>query len=157
MSADQHAPRLVPLMRLQVEVGEVLTLGPVPQGERRCVAITGGRFEADDGWHGEVLPGGTDWQLLRGDGVLEVDARYVLQDTQGARVQVVSQGLRHGPPEVIEALARGEAVQASRYYFRTAMRFEAAASHLAHLNRLLAVGFGVREARCVRLDVQRVL
>jgi hypothetical protein len=158
MSDARPAPRLVPLMRLEVELGEVLTLGPVPLGERRCVAITGGRFEADDGWRGEVLPGGADWQLLRADGVLEVDARYLLQDTQGARVQVASQGLRHGPPEVIEALARGEAVEASRYYFRTLMRFEApGAPHLAHFNRLLAVGFGVREARRVRLDVQRVL
>lgn len=157
MSAAEPAPRLAPLMRLEVEVGEVLTLGSVPQGERRCVAITGGRFEADDGWRGQVRPGGADWQLLRGDGVLEVDARYVLRDAQGALVQVVSQGLRHGPPEVIEALARGETVDPARYYFRTVMRFEAAAPHLAHLNRLLAVGFGVREARRVKLDVQRVV
>ena len=158
MGSTDTPPRLAPLMRLEVELGELLTLGAVPLGERRCVAITGGRFEADDGWRGEVLPGGADWQLLRSDRVLEVDARYVLQDTQGARVQVTSQGLRHGPLEVIEALARGEAVDASRYYFRTLMRFEAAASpHLAHFNRLVAVGFGVREARRVRLDVQRVV
>ncbi len=155
--ADAAAPRLAPLMRLVVEVGEVQTLGPAPQGERRVVAITGGRFEAGDGWRGEVLPGGADWQLLRADGVLEVDARYVLQDAQGARVQVVSQGLRHGPPEVIAALARGEAVDAAAYYFRTLMRFETGTPQLAHLNRLLAVGFGVRESRCVKLDVQRVL
>lgn len=155
-SADTTA-RLAPLMRLVVEVGQVQSLGPVPQGERRVVAITGGRFEADDGWRGEVLPGGADWQLLRTDGVLEVDARYMLQDGDGARVQVISQGLRHGPPEVIAALARGEVVDPALYYFRTQMRFEAAAPHLAHLNRLLALGFGVREARCVRLDVLRVL
>jgi hypothetical protein len=157
MHAEDAPLRLAPLMRLAVEVGELLWVGRTPTGERRMVPITGGRFEADDGWHGEVLPGGADWQLLRSDGVLELDARYVLRDAKGAQVQVVSQGLRHGPPKVIEALARGDVVDPSRYYFRTLMRFEAAAKHLAHLNRLLAVGFGVREARRVRLDVQRVL
>ena len=146
-------PLFEPLMRLAVEVGEIVSLGHAPTGERRVVALTGGSFESDDGWRGVVLPGGADWQLLRSDRVLEVDARYVLQDSRGQRVQVVSQGLRHGPPDVIAALARGEAVDASQYYFRTAMRFETAAAELAHLNHVVAIGVGAREARLVRLDV----
>ncbi len=145
--------RFEPLMRLAVEVGDITSLGAVPTGERRVVAITGGSFDSDEGWRGQVLPGGADWQLLRNDGVLEVDARYVLQDDRGARVQVVSQGLRHGPPEVIAALARGETVDASLYYFRTLMRFETAADTLVHLNHVVAVGIGAREARLVRLHV----
>lgn len=144
---------LEPLLTLAVEVGEITSLGATPTGERRVVAITGGTFHSSEGWRGQVLPGGADWQLLRGDGVLEVDARYVLQDSNGARVQVVSQGLRHGPPDVIAALARGEAVDPSQYYFRTAMRFETAAAALVHLNHVIAVGIGAREARLVRLHV----
>jgi hypothetical protein len=144
-------PHFEPLMRLAVEVGGIVSIGAMPTGERRVVAITGGSFESDDGWHGEVLPGGADWQLLRSDGVLEVDARYVLQDSDGQRV--VSQGLRHDPSDVIAALARGEAVDASQYYFRTAMRFETAAAALQHLNFVVAVGIGAREAKCVRLGV----
>lgn len=151
--STQTPPRFEPLMRLAVEVGEIVSLGDGPSGERRVVAISGGSFDSDDGWRGQVLPGGADWQLLRSDGVLEVDARYVLQDSEGQRVQVVSQGLRHGPPEVIAALARGDTVDASRYYFRTAMRFETAAAGLVHLNHVVAVGIGAREARRVRLQV----
>jgi hypothetical protein len=146
-------PALQPLMRLAVEVGAIESLGAVPLGERRVVPIVGGSFEADDGWHGRVLPGGADWQLLRADGVLEVDARYVLEDGSGARVQVVSQGLRHGPPEVIAALASGQPVDPALYYFRTAMRFETAAPALQRLNRLIAFGLGARDARLVRLSV----
>jgi hypothetical protein len=144
------------LMHLAVEVGELTPIGHGPVGERRVVAITGGRFEGEGGWRGRVLAGGADWQLLRADGVLEVDARYVLEDEQGARVQVVSQGLRHGPPEVIAALARGETVDPARYYFRTALRFDAAAAALQHLNRVVAVGLGARDARLVRLTVYAV-
>jgi hypothetical protein len=149
--------RLQPLMRLVVDVGEVVSLGHGVLGERRVVAITGGRFEADDGWQGTVMPGGADWQLLRADGVLEVDARYALRDSEGGLVKVLSQGLRHGPTEVIAALARGAAVDPAHYYFRTLMRFETAAAPLLHLNRIVAVGYGQREAACVRLDVQQVL
>lgn len=153
------APRLEPLLQLSVEVGELITLGDLPIGQRRMVPIVGGRFEglqSLQGWQGAVLPGGADWQLLRGDGVLEVDARYVLEDAQGARVQVISQGLRHGPAEVIAALGRGEAVDPAAYYFRTAMRFEAAAPALQPLNRVMAVALGAREARLVRLSVHAV-
>jgi Protein of unknown function (DUF3237) len=147
------------LMRLAVEVGEVVGLGAMPHGERRVVAIAGGSFEGEGelaGWRGRVLAGGGDWQLLRSDAVLEVDARYVLEDEAGARVQVVSQGLRHGPPEAIAALARGESVDPALYYFRTALRFEASVARLAVLNRVIAVGIGAREARCVRLAVHAV-
>ena len=151
----QPPPSMQPLMQLSVELAELLTLGAMAHGERRVVPISGGAFEGADGsWRGRVLPGGADWQLLRSDGVLEVDARYVLEDEAGQRVQVTSQGLRHGPPDVIAALTRGEAVDPAAYYFRTLMRFEAAAAGpLSHLNRLVAVGVGAREARRVRLEV----
>ena len=144
-------------MRLAVEVGAITSLGATAVGERRLVPITGGRFEGADAegqhWRGVVLPGGADWQLLRADGVLELDARYVLQDTRGSRVQVLSQGLRHGPPEVIAALGRGEAIDPALYYFRTALRFETGAPHLQHLNRLIAFAVGAREPRRVLLSV----
>jgi hypothetical protein len=154
-----RAPRLEPLLQLSVEVGELVTLGDLAIGQRRMVSIVGGRFEGQSSlqaWRGVVLPGGADWQLLRGDGVLEVDARYLLEDAQGARVQVVSQGLRHGPADVIAALSRGDDVDPAAYYFRTAMRFEAAAPALQPLNRMVAVAHGAREARLVRLSVYAV-
>src|SRR5260370_699093 len=64
---------------------------------------------------------------------------------------------RSGPHEVIAALARGEAVDPSRYYFRTVMRFETADPALAWLNRILALGTGAREKLAVRLDVYEVV
>ena len=60
-------------------------------------------------------------------------------------------------PRCSRALARGEAVDPSRYYFRTLMRFETADPTLAWLNRILALGTGAREARAVRLDVHEVV
>jgi hypothetical protein len=71
-------------------------------------------------------------------------------------VLVNSEGLRHGPPDVIAQVGRGEAVDPSLYYFRTALRFETAAPALAWMNKILAIGRGERLAREVKLDVFEV-
>jgi hypothetical protein len=44
----------------------------------------------------------------------------------------------------LAALARGESVDPSKYYFRTAPRFETSAPQYAFLNRLIAVASGDR-------------
>ena len=65
--------------------------------------------------------------------------------------------MRHGPPDVLAALARGEPVDPSRYYFRTVLRFEAADPSVDWLNRIIAIARGVRDRNAVRLDVFEVL
>jgi hypothetical protein len=82
--------------------------------------------------------------LLRSDGVLELDLRCTMQTDDGALVSLHSFGLRHGPPDVIAAIGRGEIVDPSTYYFRTTPRFETAHPSYAFLNRLIAVGTGDR-------------
>jgi hypothetical protein len=64
--------------------------------------------------------------------------------------------LRHGPPEVLTRLARGEDVDAGEYFFRTLMRFTTGHASHAHLNRVMALARGRREARRVVLDVWEV-
>jgi len=145
-----------PLMKIAADVGELRTLGGGPLGERRVVAITGGTFEGAQ-LRGRIEPGGADWQIVRADGVLDIDARYVMRTEQGALIQVVSQGYRHGPPEVLAALGRGEAVPPEKYFFRTVMRFETGAPELLWLNRTLAVPSAQRRARQVLLEAWRLL
>ncbi len=150
------APQFEFLMRIAADVGEIQTMGGGPLGERRVVAITGGTFEGPL-LQGEIVPGGADWQIARADGVLDIDARYVLRTGAGALIRVVSQGYRHGPPEVLAALGRGEEVPADRYFFRTVMRFETGAAGLLWLNRTIAVATAQRRARQVLLEAWRLL
>ena len=133
------------LMTLQVAVGAPQRLGLVPHGTRVTVPIVGGNFEGPR-LRGKVLPGGGDWTLLRGDGVLELDLRATLETDDGALIHMASFGLRHGPPEVIAALGRGERVNPASYYFRTTLRFETGHPQYTFLNRLLAVSSGDRRA-----------
>lgn len=134
-----------PLMTLQVVVAPPQKLGGVPHGTRVIAPITGGNFEGPR-LRGTVLPGGGDWTVLRSDGVLELDLRITLETDDGALIYLTSFGLRHGPPEALAALARGEPVDPSRYYFRTAPRFETSAPRYAFLNQLMAISSGDRRA-----------
>src|SRR4051812_49047876 len=145
-----------PLLTLQVVVGQPQKLGAVPHGTRVIVPITGGSFDGPR-LRGKVLAGGGDWTLLRGDGVLELDLRITLETDDGALIHMTSFGLRHGPPEVIAALARGESVDPSTYYFRTTPRFETGHPKYAFLNRLLAVSRGDRRAEGPIYTIDEIL
>jgi hypothetical protein len=131
------------LMTLQVAVVGPLKIGAVPHGTRVFAPVASGQFEGPR-LRGKVLAASGDWTLLRGDGVLELDLRLTLETDDGALIQMTSFGLRHGPPEVIAAIARGERVDPSTYYFRTTPRFETGHPKYAFLNRLLAVASGDR-------------
>jgi len=131
------------LMTLQVKVGSLQKIGAVPHGNRTTAIIAEGHFEGPR-LRGKVLPGSADWTLLRPDGVLELDLRLTLASDDGALIYMTSFGLRHGPPDVIAALGRGESVDPSTYYFRTTPRFETGHPKYSWLNRLVAVSSGDR-------------
>jgi uncharacterized protein DUF3237 len=134
------------LMMLHVTVATPQNVGTVAHGTRRIVPISGGVFEGPR-LRGTVLADGSgDWLLLRTDEVLEMDLRVTLQTHDGALISMRSFGLRHGPPEVIAALGRGEPVDPATYYFRTTPRFLTAHPGYEFLNRLVAVASGDRRA-----------
>jgi hypothetical protein len=145
-----------PIFTVRAELAEILHFGATPLGVRRVINILGGRVEGPR-LCGQILPGGADWQLIRADAVADIHARYTIQADDGGHILVESLGLRHGPPDVIEQLARGDPVDPSRYYFRTVMRFETADPQFTWLNRIIALARGARERLAVRLDVFEVL
>ncbi len=146
-----------PFMQVRAELADILEFGQTPIGTRRVINILGGTVSGP-GITGRILPGGADWQFIRPDGVADISARYTIEMASGALVLVNSDGVRHGPPDVIARLAAGEDVDPSLYYFRTAMRFEAAmGSDVDWLNRIIAIARGKREKNTVILDVYEVM
>jgi len=133
-----------PLMTVRIAAAPPQKLGTVPRGIRSIVPVTGGDFDGPQ-LRGKILPGGGDWLLLRSDEVLELDLRITLETDDHALIYMTFQGVRHGPPDTIAALGRGEVVDPASYYFRTVPRFETAAEKYAFLNRMIALGVG--EAR----------
>jgi hypothetical protein len=148
-----------PALELAIEVhatlAPALSVGATPQGARRVIPITGGRFEGP-ALKGEVVGGGADWQFDRPDGVTELEALYLLRTDDGVHIQVHNRGLRHGPPEVMSRLRAGEVVAPEEYYFRAAPSFSAPAGRYEWLNRSLFLCTGERYADAVRLWMYRV-
>lgn len=146
---------LRPLLRVEVTLAPAQELGASPLGRRRIINITGGRF-AGERLSGRVLPGGADWQVIRSDGVADLDARYTLETTDGALIYVRNRGYRHGPADVLQRLAAGEAVDPALYYMRTTPLFETGDARYAWLNRMICVATGARRPAAVELEVYEV-
>ncbi len=128
-------PRLTQVYRLEATLARPLELGETAQGHRRIVPLTGGTFNGPK-LSGRLLPGvSADWQIILPDGTALGDIRYVLQTDGGELLYVQSQSIRHGSPEVLARLGRGEDVDPSEYTFRTSTRIETAAADLAWLNK----------------------
>ena len=144
MANPLPAPSLTLVYRLDAVLGEPLELGEMSQGRRRIVPQIGGAFEGPD-MKGRLLPGvSADWQILLPDGTALGDIRYTLQTDTGALLYVQSRGVRHGSPEVLERLGRGEDVDASEYTFRTSTQIETASRELDWLNKGVFIGVGGR-------------
>lgn len=154
-TAPAPAPGLLPMGQVRCEVGALVSLGPGPYGERRYVPLTGGSVQGPE-LSGRIVEGGVDWQVARADGVLDIGAHYVIDAGDGALIEVRSDGMRHGPPAVMARLAAGDAVDPGEYFFRTLMRFTTGHPAWRHLNQVMAIASGRREARLVVLDVYRL-
>jgi len=148
-----RAVELRELMSIYVDVLPLVDLG----GGRRFVPFAGGTFEGRDGLAGSILQGGVDWQTVRPDGTLEIDAHYTLLSDRGEAIEVVSQGLRRASDAVTARLTGGDHVDPDEYYFRTLVRLSTSASRLSWLNHLVAVSTGRRDRSLVRIDVHEVL
>jgi hypothetical protein len=150
------APQLEFIFAARVAVDPPLDLGDVAKGGRRIVPIVGGEF-AGPAIRGTVLPGGADWQVIRHDNAAELEARYTLCTDDGALIYVRNHALRHGPAEVMGALAAGHPVNPNSYYFRGATFFETSAAQYSWLTKRIVVCTGEREPTGVRLRFFQVL
>lgn len=143
MTDDGPALRTRPLFALRLAVDAFLSVGG-PEGHARRIAnVPGGSFEGTR-MRGTVLPSGTDWQTLRSDGAVLLDARIVLQAEDGALIAMTYTGIRHGPAEVMAQLGRGEAVDPANYYFRIVPSFATSDPAYEWLNGIVAIGIGQR-------------
>ncbi|WP_370637340.1 DUF3237 domain-containing protein [Cupriavidus sp. AU9028] len=153
-------PALEHVADFEFELAAPLEAGVSALGQRRVIPILAGVVDGPL-LQGRILPGGADFQLVRhagGDGftVADIEARYVLETGDGARIYIVNSGLRSGPEGIIARLAAGEPVDPQQVYFRTAPRFETDAPAYRWLMRHTFVATGQRLPNKVRMRYFKV-
>ena len=149
-------PQLEHFCDLQVELGAPIEMGSGTAGRRRIIPIIGGTVSGPH-FEGKILNLGADWQTQFSGGAAHLDTRYAMETLDGAVIEIVNRGFRHGPPEVIAAIAAGQEVPADSYYMRTHATLETGDERFNWVNNHLFVGTGGRNQNSVdmRLFVVR--
>src|SRR3954467_2545515 len=104
-------------------VGEVTSAGDIGHGVRRIIPIVGGEGRGDK-VNGRVCAFGADFQVIRPNELIELEAKYAFETDDGATVYVENKGLRFGPAELLQALKGREPVDPKLIYCRTTPKFE---------------------------------
>ena len=145
-------PKLSLVCSLVVELDPIKQMGAGRAGERRIIPIVGGTVTGPE-LSGRILNLGADWQTIFANGVAELDTRYAMETDDGALIEIINYGYRHGPKDVIDAIARGEDVDPDSYYMRTQARLETGDPRYDWVNKTLFVGTGERKANKVHVDL----
>jgi hypothetical protein len=138
------------------EIGGVTTAGDIGHGVRRIIPITGGTVKGE-GINGKVCAFGADFQIIRPNELIELEAKYAFETDDGAVVYVENKGIRFGPVDLLQKLKRGEPVDPELIYCRTVPKFETGHAKYRWLMENLFVGSAARHADRVVIVVHQVL
>src|SRR5215468_9704451 len=141
---------------ITARIGEVTTAGDIGHGVRRIIPILGGEVRGEH-VNGKVCAFGADFQIIRPNELIDLEAKYAFETDDGATVYVENRGLRFGPVELLQKLKRGEPVDPKLIYFRTVPRFETGHEKYRWLMQHIFVASAARHADRVVIDVHQVM
>ena len=141
---------------ITARIGAVTSAGEIGHGVRRIIPIVGGEVKGE-GINGKVCPFGADFQIIRPNELIELEAKYAFETDDGAVVYVENKGIRFGPVELMQRLKRGEPAAPKLIYFRTVPRFETGSEKYRWLMQNLFIASAARYADRVVIDVHQVL
>jgi hypothetical protein len=141
---------------LVIQIGAPIVAGDFGHGVRRIVPILGGDVRGE-GISGTIFPCGADFQTIRPNGLTELEAKYAFEMDDGAIVYIENVGIRFGPKQLLDRIAKGESVDPALIYFRSVPKFETGAEKYCWLMENLFIGVGARHPDRVVIDVHQVL
>jgi hypothetical protein len=141
---------------ITAHIGGATSAGDIGTGVRRIIPIVGGEVKGKD-VNGKVCPFGADFQIIRPNQLIELEAKYAIETDDGAVIYVENKGIRFGPADLVTRLNRGETVDPKLIYFRTVPKFETGSEKYRWLMESLFIGSAARHADRVVIDVHQVL
>ena len=135
------APTLEHAFTISLELTGLRWVTPSPMGAKRGAVYVASGTIAGPRLSGKVVPmSGGDFPLVRPDGVIVFDARYLLETDDGAIIYMQNRGYRWGSESVMERLRRNEAVASHEYYMRVVPKFDAPEGPHEWLGRHVFIG-----------------
>jgi len=140
---------------ITAHVGEATSAGDIGSGVRRIVPILGGEVRGEI--NGKFCAAGADFQIIRPNELMDIEARYALETDDGAVVYVENRGIRFGPVELLQKLNLGEPVDPKLIYCRTVPKFETGHEKYRWLMQHIFIASVARHGDRVVIDVHQVL
>ena len=142
--ADQHPfmPRMEHAFTISIELSKPYWVEPTARGDTRAaIYAASGRVEGPR-LNGTVVPmSGGDFPLSRSNGVIDFDARYLLEADDGAIIYLENKGYRWArTDEAATAIRRNEDASFDDYYMRVTPKFDAPAGPHEWLSKHVFVG-----------------
>ncbi len=154
-----HTPELQLAFRVRLDFGQGPRLRFVPaykSFKRGFVAVVGGEVSGPR-LTGRVVPSsGGDWPHLWDSGLIEFEAHYMLEASDGTPIYIHNRGVAYSSPEVLARIEAGESVSPQDTYCRVTPRLEAPAGPHEWLNRTVFVGVAERRGASTLFDYYSV-
>ena len=153
----------VPALELAFHVRLDFAPGPrtrfTPAGKtftRGFVGLAGGEVSGPR-LSGKVLPGsGGDWPRMWQSGLVEFEAHYMLEATDGTPIYIHNSGIAFSAPDAFARIEAGETLGPDENYVRITPRFEAPVGPHDWLNRTIFVGTAERRGNSTHFDYYAV-
>lgn len=136
------APRLEHAFTISIELSRPYWVKPSARGETRAAIFAASGTVEGPRLSGRVVPmSGGDFPLTRESGVIDFDARYLLEADDGAIIYLENRGYRWAKDKEIAArMHKNEAVGHDDYYMRVTPRFDAPAGPHEWMTKHVFVG-----------------
>jgi hypothetical protein len=158
LSEHPLQPRLEHAFSIGIELTKAHWLKPSSQGATRAAIFPASGVVEGPRLNGKVVPmSGGDYPLVRPNGVIDFDARYLIEADDGTIIYLQNRGYRWGSEEVMARLARQEPVDPHEYYMRTSPKFDAPEGPHEWLSRHVFVGVAEKIPKANRIHYFVVL
>jgi hypothetical protein len=152
-------PVLEHAFTISIELTGFRRIEPTVLGDTRCAIYAASGTIEGPKLNGRVVPmSGGDFPLVRPNGVIDFDARYLLEADDGAIIYMQNRGFRWAKnPEIAARMSRNEPADPSEYYMRVSPKFDAPAGPHEWLSQHMFVGVAEKIPGANRIHYFQVL
>lgn len=158
-SRHPFQPELEHVFTISIQLSKPFWVRPAARGDMRAAIYAAEGIIEGPRLNGRVVPmSGGDFPLTRPNGVIDFDARYLLEADDGAIIYLENRGYRWARNEIAaEKIRRNEPVSADDYYMRVTPRFDAPEGPHAWLSQHVFVGVAEKIPQANRIHYFMVL